>query len=150
MSCRSEPWTLPVTLAMSGSRQGVAAPLAGGDPADQGDPLFGRSGGAAVFHRTFSTCRVKLCRGTGAGTGSRPGCRASDQVEVVGGPRPCPGRSELAISVIGQRSELRSTGTADAEAAIPPVQPPLSASLTALPAVNLAALDAAIVIASPV
>jgi hypothetical protein len=31
-----------------------------------------------------------------------------------------------------------------------PVQPPLSASLTAFPAVNLAALDAAIVIGAPV
>ena len=37
------------------------------------------------------------------------------------------------------------TGTA-----VPKVQPPLSESLTALPAVNLAALDAAIVIGAPV
>jgi hypothetical protein len=41
-------------------------------------------------------------------------------------------------------------GTAFPEESCPPAQPPLRASLTALPAVNLAALDAAIVIGAPV
>jgi len=46
------------------------------------------------------------------------------------------------------RTELM--GTAFSQAPCPPPQPPLSASLTALAAVNLAAFEAAIVIASPV
>ena len=65
------------------------------------------------------------------------------------GPAVAPGRARGFSPSTPLAGGVAPTGTAVPKA-VPPVQPPLSASLTALPTVNLAALDAAIVIRAPV
>jgi hypothetical protein len=59
--------------------------------------------------------------------------------------------NRLAIRTIASPVTWRSSASPTVlDAPGPPAQPPLSASLTPLPAVNLATLNAAIVIGAPV